>query len=205
MRGFNMKFTKRDIEILKFINEFGFCEISQIEQKFRLKKPRCYQIMKRLVVADLVTHERIFHGKNGVFYLTKQGAACTDLPPIKNIPKDNYVHQLTIIEVYLKLIKQFPGAEWISERRITREKSVYSVGRKINHLADGVLIFPDDKQIAIEVELTMKTKRRLEDIILSYVLHKRIKEVWYYCSSDTIEQVRRAANRWDHVKIYGLD
>lgn len=200
-----MQITKRDIEILRFINEFGFCEILQIEQKFGLKKPRCYQIMQRLTKANLVIHERVFHGQNGVFYLTRQGAEWTDLPPIKNIPKDNYIHQLAIIDVHFKLMGQFPDATWLSERRIKRDKATYSVGRKIDHVADGVLMFPDDKQIAIEVELTMKAKKRLEDIILGYVLHKHIKEVWYFCSSETLDRVCKAAGKWPHLKIHGLN
>lgn len=55
-----MKMTKRDIAIMEFIHEFWFCEITQIEQKFRLKKPRSYQIMQRLVREKLVIHERVF-------------------------------------------------------------------------------------------------------------------------------------------------
>jgi len=199
-----MKITARDIEILKFINEFGFCEIIHIERKFNLKKPRCYQILQRLTEANLIKHERVFHAKHGAFYLTRQGATYSNLPAIKNIPKDNYQHQLTVLDIYFQLTKQFANSSWLSERYIKREKSTYCVGKKIRHLCDGVLILPDDKQIAIEVELTMKTKERLEDIIFSYVLHKRIKEVWYYCSPEIIERVRRAADDWKHVKVYGL-
>lgn len=27
----------------------------------------------------------------------------------------------------------------------------------------------------------MKTQKRIEDIIVAYVLHHRLKEVWYFC------------------------
>lgn len=161
--------------------------------------------MERLEKANFVRHEKIFHGKHGVFYLTSQGASFSDLPPIKNIPKDNYGHQLSIIDVYFKLMNEFPEAEWLSERFIRRQKFLYRVGRKVKHLCDGILIFPDDTQIAIEVELTMKTKERLHEIIRSYALHTRFKEVWYYCSPETIDRVRRAAVKWNHVKVYGLE
>jgi len=200
-----MKLTDRDVEIIRFINEFGFCEITQLTRKFDLKKPRCYQIMERLVKANFVKHERIFYGKHGVFYLTNQGASFSNLPPIKNIPKDNYDHQLAIINVYFKMMQEFPNAEWLSERFVRKQKSLYSVGKKIKHLCDGVLVLSDDKQIAIEVELTMKSKERLNEIIRSYALHKHIKEVWYYCSPETLGRVQRAADKWEHVKVYGLE
>jgi hypothetical protein len=96
---------------------------------------------------------------------------------LKNIPKDNYIHQLAVIDVYFKLMEQYLGTKWLSERYIKREKYDYDVGQKIKHLCDGILVLPNDKQIAIEVELTMKTKERLQDIIIEYVLHRRLKEV----------------------------
>lgn len=198
-----MQLTTRDIEILEFINEFGFCEMPQIMKRFGLTRARGYQIMKRLTNAELILHERIFHGGHGVFYLTRKGAECTDLPPIKNIPKDTYEHQLAIIEVYFKLREQYPEAEWIGERRIKREKFMGGIGKK-GHLADGILLFPDHKEIAIEVELTMKSKKRLEDIIWGYFGHKYIKEVWYYCSNEVIEKVGKIAPKDLHVKIHRL-
>jgi hypothetical protein len=200
-----MQLTVRDIEILKFINEFGFCEMPQIEKRFSMKKPRCYQVMKRLIDGGFVAHQRVFHGRHGIFFLSRQGSTYTDWPPIRSIPKDNYIHQLTIIEVYFRLMQQHPDATWISERRINREKFRYTVGRRIDHLADGILVLPDDKEIAIEVELTMKSKKRLDDILWGYVLHKHIKEVWYYCSPDIVEKVIKVADNMGQVKIYALD
>lgn len=55
-----MKLTDRDVDILRFINDFGFCEILQIEKRFGVKRPRSYQIMSRLVKAGLVKHDGLF-------------------------------------------------------------------------------------------------------------------------------------------------
>lgn len=131
----------------------------------------------RLIKAELVTHQRLFHGRHGVFYLTRLGADYTDLPSIKNVPKDNYIHQLMIIETYLKLREQYSDTNWISERRIVHEKFMDGVDKKNHHLPDGILILPDFRQIAIEVELTMKSKQRLENIIWGYMLCSDINEV----------------------------
>ena len=200
-----MKVTDRDREIMRFINEFGFCEIGQIGKKFNLKKQRSYQVMSRLVDADLVVHEMVFHGKHGVFYLTRRGAQYTDLPCIRNIPKDNYEHQLTIINVYFQLMMQYPKASWIGERRIKQEKFMKNgFGKKSDHLADGILVLSDEIQIAIEVELTMKSKKRLADIIRGYWRYHHIKEVWYFCSPDIFDRVKNIAERDVHVKVHCL-
>lgn len=162
-----MRITDRDVAIFKFINEFGFCEIRQIEKKFNVTRSRGYKIMERLVKAGLVNHKRVFHGAFGVFYLTKAGTKYTDLPPIKNIPKNNYEHQLAIFDAYFQIMEQHPYAYWVGERRIKREKFMDGIGKR-GHLADAMLLMPDEKKIAIEVELTRKSKEQLRDIFKGY-------------------------------------
>ncbi len=199
-----MKLIQRDLEIMRFINEFGFCEITQIEKRFGLKKPRSYQIMQRLVNEKLVIHKKIFHGRNGIFYLSKQGATHTDLPAIINVPIAVYDHQLAIIELFFKLRHQYPEAEWISERKMKHDKFSKGIG-KIIHIADGMLLFPDNTQIAIEVELTMKSKHRLEQIFKAYVGQFDIKEVWYFCSEDVLPKLQKMAQKKAYIKTYSIN
>ncbi len=199
-----MQITERDIEIIRFINNFGFCEIKQIEKQFGIKKSRGYQIMKRLVDANLVVHERVFHGVHGIFYVTHRGSEFSDLPPIKNIPKDNYRHQLAIIDTFFKLKAQYPEAEWVSERRIKRDKYMDGLGKR-RHIPDGLLIFPDSKEVAIEVELTLKSKRRLLEIFRNYMACLEIKEIWYYCSPKITEQLRQLAEKKPFLKFYDFE
>ena len=202
-RGLNMKMTKRDIAIMEFIHEFWFCEITQIEQKFGLKKPRSYQIMQRLVREKLVIHERVFHGRNGIFYLSRLGASHFDLPAMTNVPIAIYDHQLAIIDMYFKLMHLYPEAQWVSERKLIRDRFAKGIG-SIGHVADGLLVFPDDRQIAIEVELTMKGKLRLEKIFKAYAGQFQIKEIWYFCSPEIISKMKKAAEGRSYIKIHGL-
>lgn len=198
-----MKLTQRDIEILKFINEFGFCEIKHIEKKFDLKKPRSYQVMNRLTNENLVFHKRIFHGRNGIFYLSRKGAVYTDLPAIVNIPIAIYEHQLAIIEIHFKLLEQYPEAEWFSERRLNREKSANGIGQR-GHISDGLLILPDNKKFAIEVELTMKGKLRLQGILRAYGGSLKVEEAWYFCSPSVLPKMREIAGQKSFIKIFSL-
>ncbi|OGT38344.1 MAG: hypothetical protein A3F11_05830 [Gammaproteobacteria bacterium RIFCSPHIGHO2_12_FULL_37_14] len=198
-----MKLTERDIEILSFINDFGFCEIIQIEKKFGLHRPRSYQVMQRLSKEKLVIHERVFHGRNGIFYLSKMGASHFDLPAITNVPVAIYDHQLAIIDTYFRLIRLYPEAQWISERRLKRDRFAKGIGG-LGHIADGLLVFPDDRQIAIEVELTMKGKLRLEKIFKAYASQFDIKEIWYFCSPEVLPKIRKATEKRSYIKIHAL-
>src|SRR3990167_8132278 len=195
-----MQLTERDVEILGFINDFGFCEVSHIGKRFGLKNLRSYKVMKRLICGGLVAHERVFHNRPGIYFVTREGAKHTPLPQIYKIPKDLYKHQIAIIDVYFKLIQLYPDAVWISERVLKRDKFTEGIGRA-GHLADGKLILPDRKQVAIEVELTMKSRRRLEQIFRAYTLQIAVKEVWYFCAPDVYSSMKQAAAKKSFIKI----
>lgn len=199
-----MRITERDIEILKFINEFGFCEMPQLEKRFGLRTPRSYKVIQRLIKVGWVIHERILHNRPGVFYLTHRGAEQTDLPPIARVPIAVYKHQIMIIEAYFKLLQRFPEVHWISERRMKREKFQDGIG-KHGHVADGMLVFPDQKRIAIEIELSAKGKRRLTEIFRSYGTQYVIKEAWYFCAKNIVAEYSEIAANKSFIKIHKLE
>lgn len=198
-----VKLTERDLEILRFINQFGFCEMPHVDKRFRLGKPRNYQIIQRLVKAGLVHHERVFHGRHGIYRLSPKGAKLTDLPPLARVPLANYTHDITLIEVYLKLRALHPNAQWISERHLMQDKHANGVGKR-GHLPDGALVFPDQSQVAIEVELTLKGKARLESILKGYGAAFGYKEVWYYCPDRIAANIAPMVAKMPFIKIYPL-
>jgi len=202
-KGTGVKLTERDIEILKFINDFGFCEMPQLDRRFDLKKPRNYQIINRLVEGGLIHHERVFYGRHGIYRLTNKGARLTDLPPLSRIPLATYTHDITLIEVYLKLRKHHPEAQWISERQLTRDKHADGVGKR-GHLSDGILVFPEGKQVAIEVELSLKSKYRLERILKGYGAQFSIKEVRYYCPENIAAYIGSLATKMPFIQVHSL-
>ena len=198
-----MKLTERDIGILKFINEFGFSEMPQIERRFGLKKPRSYQLLTRLVEEGYVKHERVFHGRHGIYRLSRKGAKLTHLPPLARVPLANYKHDITLMEVYLRLREQYPEALWISERELKRDKYFDGVG-KFGHLSDGLLVFKDGKRVAVEVELSLKSRNRVEQILRWYSGVFEIEEVWYYCPRGIMASMSSMAFEMAHIKFNDL-
>lgn len=196
--------TERDVEIIRFINNFGFCEMGQIEKRFLLKKPRNYEIMRRLVRHGFINHKRIYFGRHGVYYASAKGAKYTNLPPIDRISQGQYDHQIFIIKVYLKLRQQYPDAHWISERQLKHDKFYDGVGKR-GHVSDGILLSPDDKQIAIEVEMSVKGKNRMEKILKGYGAQFNIKEVWYFCLPNVASMLSVVAVKMPFIKIFDLE
>jgi hypothetical protein len=198
-----VKVTEREIQILRFINEFGFCSIQQIMKFSGRKKTRCYESMMVLNRLGLVKHKRIIYGVSGVYYVTQKGAEFTDLIPLHKISLGIYEHQLSIVDVYLKLKEQLPEFKWLSERRLLSDKYMEGLGRR-GHLPDGILVFPDGKQIAIEIEITMKAKRRLEGILKGYSAQFALEEVWYFCAPDIIRTFIATIQHLPFVKVHNL-
>ena len=194
----------RVMQVMNFINEFGFCELPQIQRQFGLTNSGTYKMMKGYIKEGLVKHERIFYHRHGIYRATRLGATLTCIPKLDKVPVGNYAHQIAVIETYMQFMKQYPGASWMTERVLRRLG--YMPGKdRDKHYADALVYLPDGKQIAIEVELTMKSKRRLKKIMSGYMCQFEIKEVWYYCAPAIVNKVKQLADKWESViKVYEL-
>lgn len=202
--SFHIQVTSRDIAILQFINQFGFCEINHIQRQFSLTVSRSYQVMKRLTQADLIQHNRLFYGRSGFFQVSRKGAEYTDLPSIEKISISNYFHHLTVIDVYLVLQQLYSGSYWISERQLLHDKYVNGLPKK-GHVADGILVLlPTNKKIAVEIELTFKGNQRTIQILKGYAAQFAIKEVWYFCFENVLERLCFLAKDMSFVKLHNL-
>lgn len=127
----------------------------------------------------------------------------TSLPPLHRVPLANYQHDLSLLNLYLRLRDIYPDTTWLSERKLKHDKYKLGVG-KHGHLPDGILVFSDGKQIAIEVELSCKGRQRLDAILKTYVTQFSLQEVWYFCRQTMLPRLQDAAKSMSFVKIYSL-
>jgi hypothetical protein len=194
-----------EMEILRFIHEFGFCEIQHIIKRFNIRKSWSYEQMQWLINRGMAMNARVMKYQPRAYYLTLQAIKCLklDLPPIRNIPLSIYEHQLAVLDVYIKLSMVHHDSVWVTERRLFRDRDMFDLGRD-DHLPDGVLIFPDGKQCAIEVEKSLKAKDRLEGIMLGYGLQRAFKEVWYFCTPQVLPTANKIAENMSYIKVYKL-
>lgn len=198
-----MKLTDRDLEILRFINDCGFCITPNLTSFLGVKHWRISQIMRRLVKRKLVVKENIFHRQPLIYYLSPEGASFTELPPVEYVSLGTYRHQILMVNVVLKLMRIYPEAVWVSERHLKYDKCYEGIGKR-GHVADGLFIFPDKKQVAIEVEISVKGRRRIEDILKSYASQFEIKEVWYFCSPYAYTVLSEVAANKTYIKLFSI-
>jgi len=163
-------------------------------QRFNLGRSNAYAQMKMLARFGIIKHVMVLPDLPGVYFLTAKAVRLidTDLPLITYVPINHYSHYIEVLRVYLTVRESHPDSTWITERRLIRQKYDDMAGSK-DHLPDGILILPDEKRIAIEVELSLKGRDRLLNILTDYVVDKAIHEVWYFCSPKVLLVLRETA------------
>ena len=190
-----MKFTERDRRLLLWINGHGFVSVSQVAEWMGVSDPFAYSRVKKLLNGGYLKRDRVLHNSKRIHSLTLKGkAACgDDLPILNRVNLGTFIHDMKLVDLSLKLEKDFDG-EFVPERRIKQLKGLSGVGKK-GHSPDGILELTD-KKIAVELELSVKSRSRLKEIMNEYARNLELNEIWYFTDSVSVRNaISRAAEQ----------
>jgi hypothetical protein len=95
-------------------------------------------------------------------------------------------HLATVARLRLYLERQHPGATWEAERWIRRR---YRAEHIRGRVPDGLLEFPDGRQVALEVELHRKTYKRYPELLEEL---ENWDETWWYVRTEADAEWLRA-------------
>lgn len=188
----NLRFTVRDLEVMKDIYDHHFLSFYQIHEKHfpENKRTTVYNRLSKLIRAEVIKAVNVnlvaYHRKGellGVVYvLTKVGLKkFQDFKMMEDINQNlvslNFnclYHDLLLTDVLLVF---------------KRSWTVTKVSKEIqSRIPDAVLIDPrNNKKIALELELTAKSEMRYRDIILSYRTSNEFDCVLYVVKDDSIQ------------------
>ncbi len=107
-------------------------------------------------------------------------------------------HVAAVNDVRLHVQGRSPLAEWVCERTLARERAAGE------HLPDGVVLV-DGQRVAIEVELTVKSRRRVTAILDE--LERRFDAVVYFCAPGAAPPARASSprsGRWPSLDVREL-
>ena len=187
-RGFRL--TERDLAIAAFIDRVGCATTEQVRERFGLSKRMGWRRLQALRESGRVRSCRPLIG-SGILY--PAGAAA---PKLRDLD-----HSLTATAVALQL--ELEGADVVTERMMRRdehaagERSLWSVampqrfglGRApVTHRPD-LAIRATGGLVAVEVELTRKSKGRLADLMAAWARQGQYGEVLYLCRSRELMQL----------------
>lgn len=203
-----MQVTKRDLEIICFASRFWFVTIQQIARFFGISSHWALSVCKRLVLNGYLERKKLFHHGPYLYFATRKGIALAkcDTGPGK-LDISLYEHTLKVTDVFLMLREQMPEMIWTTERelRVQEQGGQFTPGQKNPvRMPDAVVTLADGKRVAIEVELTKKSAKRLKSVL--YRLSRQYDEAWYFCGSEGVaRRVVENAQGWGGLKVFDLD
>lgn len=195
----SVRLMERDLNMLKDLSLLGAMSFSQISSRHFENADAstvCNRLTK-LVNAGLVTRFRVgsqqYQGKAktiGVIYqITRRG-----LSKIRNffpevpfrdepVPLNtaSLAHDLLLTDVMRELERRFEGAKVIHGNQLKRQ-SLDGV-----RAPDAIIEYLSGKKIAVELELTVKSKRRYRHIVTNYRLLPEYEQVLYIVANQAIQ------------------
>lgn len=190
--------TCKDIDVLGWLACQYAGRVDHLQRLLGCGDRQTQRVIARLRAHDLVACERILVREPPWVLPTATGLRLSATgfrvwPP-------NVVmlgHIAAVNQVRLHIEERSPDGRWVSERQLARKE-----GTK-KHLADGVVQL-DGQSIAIEVELTAKSRRRTAKIIETLV--KSYDTVLYYAAAEPYEILTElnSSKRWPTLGIREL-
>jgi hypothetical protein len=197
-RGGHEVLRRRDIEVLGWLAEQYGARVDQLEVLMGAGPRTVQRTVTRLRAAGLVRTERVLVDEPAWVLPTAAGmAACSSGFGVWRPRLGSLAHVAAVNDVRLHVQGRAPSTEWVTERVLARDRLPGE------HLCDGVAI-TEGRRVAIEVELTPKSRRRV--IAILDELTVRFDAVLYFCAPSTHRQLTELAGsgRWPALGVREL-
>jgi hypothetical protein len=192
-----VQLTRRDVEVLAFAAEHRFVMADHLSSLLGITPAAADTRVAALARAGFVTREHVFHQQPPCHRITARGLSVTGSalqPPRRDLRC--YEHDVGVAWLWLAARdgRFGPTRAVLGERRLRSEDArrepgeqplavrlggFGAAGVERLHYPDLLLVDPEGRRIALELELTAKGRRRLEGILGGYGADDRIDAVVY--------------------------
>ncbi len=195
-----MCWSERDGRLLRVVGEQYALTVEQLARLVG-RTPRTGRWLRdRWVRAGWVeSHPLVWQGPP-FLWLTGKGIRACGSPYRRWRPNPTLAaHIEAVTSVRLQLAREHGLAAWTCERALARVAADRS--RERPHLPDGLLDLPGGP-VAVEVELTLKSRARLRAI--SEELASSYPRVWYFASPPLLPVLTEIARQapWGNVDVH---
>ena len=199
----------------------GAVEVGHVRKRWRIGRSVGYALVARLVDAGLVERVATLPGDPTLLRASEQGTVYAGLGlPAAKISPGQVDHWLACADVALWAEGRWGIESVISERelRFTEQDPRHPIascvvgelpgGRPMLHRPD-LVVADSDRRMAIEVELTTKAPRRLEQIVRSWRRARHVEKVLYVAPAGptqrAVERAVAATHAQERVIVYELE
>lgn len=207
------RLTERDLELLEMAAEHRLILGEHAQACLGVSAARARARLSALAAAGYLRRDQFLHAHPSHYQITRRGLGAVGRSYRAPGPDlGTYQHDVGL--AWLWLAAQHgtfgPLREMVSERamrshdgRPEREAEPFGVrlgghdsrGRERLHYPDLVLVTADGRRVAVELELTSKTRRRRESILAGYAADRRIDAVLYLVQRRGVGEPIRACAR----------
>ncbi len=206
------KELSREREIVRWVARLGAVSVEQIGRRFEVGRSVAYEQVRRLVEFGLVERTQTAIGDPTLISATRDGITYAGLglrPPTIRIGEVD--HWLTCADVAIELELRHGAERVLTERelRFDAQLSGKPIGAaKLGETLNGywrlhwpdLAVRTDEGLVVYEVELTPKSRRRLQAILRGWRRAREVERCVYLCSpSSPTQQVVRTAVRKVHA------
>lgn len=194
------RLTERDLAVLRWVGEQYAVRFDQLQRLLgehstdpeHLRCPgvlslaRTRRVLQRWEMEDLVSYKLLLAGEQGWVWLTRKGLSALGLEVRYYEPRPaalGHLYYINQARLYVQARRQ--DDRWIAERLLRSQQEARGQAEAGEHLPDGVLLKPDQNRIAIEVELSAKSKARLFSILHDLV--ERYYRTWYFAPAPVVD------------------
>lgn len=203
--------TDRDSAALRLLAEHRVVTATQVAHALAVTERTAWARLRRLQERKLIGLERIFAGQSGAAWIKQPGLSAigSSLPPSR-VELKGYRHDVGVGWVWLAAKGgAFGDLQAVVGEREMRSHDMRapaggqpfgvgivgldSFGRLARHYPDLLLTTRTGQRVAVELELTAKSARRLDAIMLGYAGDPRIDGVLYLVSTPYLERLISSA------------
>lgn len=194
----------RDLELVRYVGRHGVVRIAQVMVAMDAGRTVTYDRVASCVEAGLLERLELIRSEPGLLRATRDGLRYAGLGlPVPVVSPGSVDHWLRCASTAQMAGNRYGHERVLTEREIVLAEQIAErpiASAKVGKLPNGkprlhrpdLAVLADAGTIAIEVELTPKSPRRLEGIIRAWRQASWVSEVHYPCAPG---QTRRAVER----------
>jgi hypothetical protein len=199
--------TQRDHAVLADLVRFGALTLEQATRHHFPSSTACMHRLAALGHDRYVSRVGVWRGGPAIYLATPRGATLADVGlRAARFAPETAAHQLSVVDLADWCLAQAPGSTWVTERELRRDagRAAYAasggrIGSGVPHMPDGLLVGADGR-VAIELELSAKTRTAYERILRWYAGQPEFDRVRWFVRS---ESLRRRLQ--ELVRAHGLE
>jgi hypothetical protein len=205
----------RDQELVRYVGRHGVVTMEQVQKAMGVGRTAAYRRGAACAEAGLLERLDLLRSEPSVLRATREGLRYGGLGlPFAAVSPSAVVHAVRCAFFAQYLGEHYGHDRVLTEREIAfaekiEEKPIASA--EVGHLPNGNprmhrAALADSGTVAVEVELTPKTPRRLEGIIRAWRRASCVEEVHYICAPGlthrTVQRAVKAAGAKGKVAVY---